>query len=132
MNTQILNDVNMKRSRRSILVADDDPGIVDALQMILEYEGYDVMTTLDGKMIYSLNKNYPDLMLLDIWMSGVDGRNICKYVKKSIDTKNIPVIMISASRDVAQSARDAGADDFLAKPFQVEDLLIILRKHLPS
>ena len=65
----------------------------------------------------------PDLLLLDIWMSGEDGRDICKKLKQSELTKNIPVIMVSASKDIKESALAAGADDFLAKPFEMNELL---------
>lgn len=109
------------RSKR-VLVADDDPAIVDSMQMMLEMEGFEVNTIVDGEMIYKM-ENYPDVMLLDIWMSGQDGREICKYLKNDPKTSHIPVIMISASRDVKESAKKAGADDFIAKPFEMEELV---------
>jgi CheY-like chemotaxis protein len=56
-------------------------------------------------------------------MSGTDGRDVCKKLKQNDLTKNIPVIMVSASRDIERSAINAGADDFLAKPFEMNDLL---------
>ena len=108
---------------KKILVADDDPAILDAIKMILELEGYVVDTTIDGKTIYKMEKDYPDVLLLDIWMSGQDGRTICRYLKKNLLTKHIPIILISASRDIRQSAKEAGADDFLAKPFEMNELL---------
>jgi CheY-like chemotaxis protein len=108
---------------KKILVADDDPAILDALQMMLELEGYEVETSIDGETIYKMEKNFPDLLLLDIWMSGQDGRDICKYLKKDPITKDIPIILVSASRDIMQSAKDAGADDFIAKPFEMDTLL---------
>jgi CheY-like chemotaxis protein len=108
---------------KKILVADDDPAILDALKMMLELEGYEVDTTVDGETIYKMEKEYPDLLLLDIWMSGQDGREICKYLKNNPYTNKISVILISASRDIKQSAIDAGADDFIAKPFQMKELL---------
>ena len=108
---------------KKILVADDDPAILEAVQMILELEGYVVETSTDGETIYKMKKNYPDLLLLDIWMSGQDGRELCKFVKKDPQTKHIPVILISASRDIRQSAKEAGADDFIPKPFEMDHLL---------
>jgi DNA-binding response OmpR family regulator len=105
------------------MIADDDPGIVDAIEMLLEFEGYDVTSTVNGSTVLDMKDELPDLLLLDIWMSGEDGRDICKKLKQVNSTKNIPVIMISASRDIKQSAMDAGADDFLAKPFEMNDLL---------
>jgi len=113
----------MSLKQKKIMIADDDPGIVDAIEMLLEFEGYDVSSTVDGSTVLDMKHELPDLLLLDIWMSGEDGRDICKKLKQEPLTKNIPVIMISASRDIKESAMDAGADDFLAKPFEMNDLL---------
>ena len=62
-------------------------------------------------------------------MSGQDGRDICKLLKKDKNTKDIAVIMVSAGKDIAKSARDAGAQDFVAKPFEVIDLLEKVEKY---
>jgi DNA-binding response OmpR family regulator len=113
----------MNQKYKKIMIADDDPGIIDAVEMILEFEGYEVTSTIDGTTLLDLKNDLPDLLLLDIWMSGEDGRDICKKLKQGTITKNIPVIMISASRDIRDSAMAAGADDFLAKPFEMDELL---------
>jgi DNA-binding response OmpR family regulator len=63
-------------------------------------------------------------------MSGFDGRDICRELKQRKNTRGIPIIMISASRDIERSAYEAGADDFLAKPFEIDDLLGKIRKLL--
>lgn len=105
------------------MIADDDPGIVDAVGMMLEFEGYEVTSTMDGSTVVDMMNDHPDLLLLDIWMSGEDGRDICKKLKHTMETKNIPVIMISASRDIQTSAIESGADDFLAKPFDMAELV---------
>lgn len=115
---------------KKILIADDDPAICDSVKMLLELEGYEVDTTVNGETIYKMEKDFPDLLLLDIWMSGQDGRDICKYLKKESHTKDIPIIMISASRDVRKSAAESGANDFLAKPFEQEDLLEKITKYI--
>lgn len=113
----------MSAITKKIMIADDDPGIVDAIEMLLEFEGYQVSSTVDGSTVLDMKTELPDLLLLDIWMSGEDGRDICKKLKQIEATKNIPVIMVSASKDVKESAFAAGADDFLAKPFEMNDLL---------
>jgi DNA-binding response OmpR family regulator len=105
-----------------ILVADDDRAIVDAICMYLEFEGYAVESTFDGSDVLSLAETLPDLIILDIWMSGVDGMEICRQLKKEKRVSHIPVLMISASRDLQRSAQQAGADGFLAKPFDMEEL----------
>lgn len=105
------------------MIADDDPGIVDAVEMMLDFYGYHVSSTYNGTDVLALKGDYPDLFLLDIWMSGCDGRDICRELKSNHETQNIPVLMISASKDIQQSALDAGADGFIAKPFDIDDLL---------
>jgi DNA-binding response OmpR family regulator len=117
-------------NKGKIMVADDDPAIVDALQILLEDEGYDVTTTVNGDKISRMNGSRPDLLLLDIWMSGVNGGDICKQLKCTDDTKDIPVIMISANRDTEMIAKQSGADDFLLKPFDVDELLEKVQKYL--
>lgn len=113
-----------------IMVAEDDDGITDAIKIMLEMNGYQVKTTVDGQTVRDMKEELPDLLLLDIWMSGMDGRQICSYLKGKEDTKHIPIIIISAGRDVGKSAREAGADDFLAKPFDMDDLLRAVAKQL--
>ena len=108
---------------KQVLIADDDPGIVDAIEMMLDFYGYDVKSTYNGADVLLLKDNFPDILLLDIWMSGCDGRDICKELKSRNETRDIPVLMISASREVRQSALDAGANDFLAKPFDMDELI---------
>jgi CheY-like chemotaxis protein len=120
----------MKSTKPKILVADDDPAIVEATTLILEEFGYHVDSTVNGSTIYKMKKDFPDLLLLDIWMSGQDGRDICKYLKSNEGTKNIPIIMISASRDIAKSALDAGANDFIPKPFDLATLIEKIEKYL--
>jgi DNA-binding response OmpR family regulator len=125
----LLPDAQVKNTKK-IMIADDDPGIVDAVEIILDFEGYQVSSTVNGATVLDMKTEFPDLLLLDIWMSGFDGRDICRKLKNDDTTKSIPIIMISASRDIERSAYDAGADDFLAKPFEIDDLLGKIRKHL--
>lgn len=108
---------------KKIMIVDDDEGILDALSMMLEYKGYEVSTCKNGNTILTMEQDFPDLLLLDIWMSGIDGRNVCRQLKEKLQTKKIPIIMISASKDIERSAIDSGADDFLAKPFEMNELI---------
>lgn len=107
---------------KTIFIVDDDPAILESLKMLLELEGYRTEVAQSSKKLYALSGNYPDLILLDIWLSGEDGRDVSKYLKSHAPTKHIPIILFSASRDLEKSARAALADDFLAKPFDVEEL----------
>jgi len=116
--------------KKTIMIADDDPGIVDVLTLMLEDAGYEVETTDDGQTVKDIKEHLPDLILLDIWMAGYDGRDICKYLKSQELTKHIPLIIISANKDAEGIAKDAGADDFIAKPFEMEDFLAMVEKYV--
>lgn len=116
-----------------ILVVDDDEGIVEVVQIVLESEGYEVDTCMNGEGLQHLTAdNLPDLILLDVLLAGDDGRDICRSLKKNELTKNIPVIMLSAHSDASKVADVGGADDFLEKPFDVDVLIDIVAKHLTS
>jgi CheY-like chemotaxis protein len=122
----------MKKSnmnKKKILVADDDPAILEVITLILEDEGYAVTTSANGETVEKVQGELPDLILLDIWMSGMDGRDICKRLKAKPKTKHIPIVMISANKDAKAIALDAGANDFLAKPFEMTKLLAIVAKY---
>lgn len=116
--------------KKKILVADDDHGIVDAMQILLEDEGYDVITTMDGTTIQEKFDQKPDLVFLDIWMSGINGSTICQKLKANEHTKHIPVIMFSANRDTEEIAMECGANGFLLKPFEIMELVGIVKKFL--
>lgn len=125
----------MDGAGKKILVVDDDPDILDALQFTLEDAGYIVTTTEKGEYAENLrdgNGGLPDLILLDVLLSGKDGRTICQKLKSQSETRHIPVIMMSAHPGARESVKDVGADDFLAKPFEVEHLLAKISKHLSS
>ncbi len=117
---------------KKILVADDDAAIVDAIKMMLEVADYQVEVTLDGNVIPKVESIKPNLLLLDIWMNGVDGRDICRKIKQDRTIKDTPVVLISASRDLATSAKNACADDFLEKPFNMDTLIAKIEQHLQS
>lgn len=110
-------------TQKKVMIADDDPGILDAVEAMLEFGGYQVSSTPNGATLLDIKENFPDLLLLDIWMPGTDGRDVCKYLKAQERTKNMPIIMISASTELEKSAKEAGADDFLEKPFDMDELL---------
>ncbi len=107
-----------------ILVADDVPDIVDAVQMVLETDGYVVTTICDGtRVIPLMHEQAPDLLLLDIWMSGSDGREICQQIKQQEALCHIPVLLMSAHREAPDMAEQAGADGYILKPFTMNTLL---------
>ena len=115
-----------------ILAVDDDKDILEVLQYILEDSGYEVETLSDGHYLFdTIKANTPDLILLDIMLGNLDGRQLCKDVKTTQDTHSIPVILVSASHNVVCSKQQAGSPDaFVAKPFDINVLLDTIKVHL--
>lgn len=114
----------MSEQQQTVLVVDDDPDIVVVLQAMLEDAGYEVATSEDGRAIEHIDEHkLPQLIILDMFLSGKDGREFARYLKQRETTRSIPLLMISAHPTAAQEAHLAGADDFIAKPFEVDELL---------
>ena len=110
---------------RRILVVDDNEDILEILKLILEGYDYEVTTLADGHLLANRLKDYrPDLILLDIMLGDIDGRELCKMLKSNSETHDIPIIMISASHGLSERFKPCDApDDFLAKPFDISELL---------
>lgn len=121
----------MQSKHKKILVVDDEPDILEFLETILQEEGYTVVTTDKGECLEKLHDgSLPDLILLDVLLSGNDGREIVKHLKRQEETKHIPVIMFSAHPSAEQTAVKAGAEDFVAKPFDINFLLRKIEQYL--
>ena len=107
-----------------ILVVDDDPDIGSMLKMMLEYKGYTVtLLSNAGKTEQQLSKQLADLVILDMLIAGTNGTDVCRSIRSNPLTTNIPVLMISALPDARKTCIDAGANDFISKPFEMQDLL---------
>ena len=115
---------------KRILVIDDDLDILDAIKLMLEFAGFVVdTTTRNGEYLSKkLSHQPPDAILLDVLLSGKDGREIAKELKGNTKTARIPIIMMSAHPNVRQSTIDAGADEFIPKPFEMDDLINTIHK----
>jgi len=114
-----------------ILVVDDDTDILSVMEILLKMKGFEVEVTARGENTFSKIESFkPDLILLDVLISGHDGRTICRKLKSSKETMHIPVIMFSAHPGAAASISEYGADDFIAKPFDVANLLQKVRYQL--
>lgn len=116
--------IKNKSGVKKILIIDDDEGVLGALTAILEMEGYQVETATNSHLLDSqANKNVPNLILLDFLVSGENGKDILKKIKTYKGWSSIPIIMLSAYPNVEKELLDVGADEFIAKPFDMEDLL---------
>lgn len=111
-------------TNKKILICDDDEGILDMLEMVFEDTSYEVIPEKNSLNIKNIVENQlPDLILLDLWMPLLSGDQVLKTIRKNPATKDLPVIIISASREGRQIATDAGASGFIAKPFDFDELM---------
>ncbi len=106
-----------------ILVVDDDQSILDAMEITLNLEGYDVESTTKGEETFSKIESFkPDLIFMDVCLSGMDGREIFKKIKEQDETRHIPVIIFSANKSMKDVFKESGANDFIGKPFNMDEL----------
>jgi DNA-binding response OmpR family regulator len=116
-----------------ILIIDDEKDIVDTLTFMLRARDFDVCSALDGQEGFEKAKiERPNLILFDVMMSGVDGYGVCLRLKSDKDTKNIPIVIITAraERESVIKCHNLGVSDFIVKPFNITTLLGKLGKVL--
>lgn len=119
--------------KKTILVVDDDRDILDAMELLLEDAGYYVVKSEKGEAAEALAKNghtLPQLLILDMFLSGKDGRTIAQFLKSQDKTKALPILMMSAHPNAADSVKQTGADAFLPKPFDIDELLDMIRTYV--
>lgn len=117
----------------NIVIVDDQPNNLRVLSGILQQAGYKVRPALDGAVaLKSINSSPPDLVLLDIRMPDMDGYEVCRQLKLNENTRDIPIIFISALQDMEDklAAFQAGGVDYVSKPFQMEEVLARVQAHL--
>ena len=123
----------MEQQGPMILIVDDTPMDLQVLAMILGKDGYQIAAAMNGKQALDIiGKISPDLILLDIMMPGVDGFEICKTLKASPDKRDIPIIFLTVKDEMADilSGYEAGAVDYVIKPFNSAELLARVRTHV--
>ena len=116
----------MMTAKKKIIIVDDDRETREMLKMALELEGYEVSQAANGlRLISTLHVDRPDLILLDVMMSWIDGFELCRAVKKNDEFNGIPVIFISAKKTASdiRTGLAAGASDYFSKPIDMERLL---------
>lgn len=107
---------------KRLIIVDDDPGIQDAISLVFQAPNYEVMIFDSADPILSGNYEIPDLFILDKQLSGVDGLELCRHLKALVRTKDVPVILVSASPNVLNLSKECGAEAAIEKPFRSKDL----------
>lgn len=118
---------------KKILVVDDEPDILKVVTYRLKKSGYEVLEAVDGqKALGLIEKEMPDLILLDLRLPVIDGYEVCERVKADERFKNIPVIILTASvtSDMQEKIKQIKADDYAVKPFDSEVLLAKVRRFI--
>jgi DNA-binding response OmpR family regulator len=109
---------------KKVLIVDDNSDILWVVETILKRYGFDVLSTLKGEEVMAKTKKYnPQLILLDVFLSGIDGIEVCNTLKSTPETKDIPIIMFSAHTNSQDLMKFCKADDFVAKPFDSNELV---------
>lgn len=118
---------------KKVLVVDDNKDIVWVVETILKRYGFDVISTMRGEEVISKAKKFnPQIILLDVFLSGIDGIEICNSLKTLPETRDIPIIMFSAHTNRQDVMKFCGADDFLSKPFDANELVKKINKQIEA
>jgi two-component system response regulator VicR len=116
-----------------ILVVDDDFDILTLVKMSLSLNGFSVQATPRWEDVdHTIHEFWPDLILLDVSLAGADGREICRKIKSTEETKHIPVILFSANAEMAKSVQNCNAQAFIAKPYELSNLLSTIKTAIES
>lgn len=119
--------MNKEDNKKRILIVEDEEKIARFLELELNYEGYDVSIAYDGRKGFELGKqDNIDLIVLDVMLPGLSGIEVCRRIRH---TSDVPIIMLTAKDDISDKIMglDIGADDYMTKPFAVEELLARIR-----
>lgn len=118
---------------KKILIVDDEPNVIRLLSARLSIHNYDIITASDGiSAMEKIHQEKPDLVLLDIRMPVGDGATVFEHAKTAEETRSIPIIFMTAnpSEDLRENVIGMGAKDFIAKPFNADELLVKVKKAL--
>jgi len=113
-----------------ILVVEDDPQVARLIALVLQRNGYESDVVADGQSALDRAlQRKPAMIFADLTIKGMGGEQLCSTLKSNPETRNIPYVVVSGDRDIAEKARVCGADDFMGKPFEFDDLIKLVNKY---
>lgn len=113
-----------------ILIVEDDPQVARLIALVLQRNGHQSHTVADGGTALEKAKELrPDIIFADLTINGIGGEQLCSMIKSAPETRDIPYIVLSGDRDIAEKARVCGANDYMGKPFEFEDLIGLVNKY---
>jgi len=113
-----------------ILVVEDDPQVSRLISLVLQRNGYESHVVADGHSALAAARELcPVMIFADLTIKGMAGDALCSTLKSLPETKEIPYVVVSGDRDIAEKARICGADDYMGKPFEFEDLIRLVKKY---
>jgi CheY-like chemotaxis protein len=113
-----------------ILVVEDDPHVARLISLVLERNGQKAEVVSDGaSALARARANRPSMIFADLTIKGMGGDQLCMTLKSAPETRDIPYVVVSGDRDIAEKARLCGADDYMGKPFEFDDLVRLVKKY---
>ena len=113
-----------------ILIVEDDPQVARLIALVLQRHGYESSVVADGQSaLERALAEKPDMIFADLTIKGMGGEVLCSTLKSRPETKSIPYVVVSGDRDIAEKARVCGADDFMGKPFEFDDLIRLVKQY---
>jgi two-component system response regulator MtrA len=113
-----------------ILVVEDDPQVARLISLVLQRNGHESDIVADGgTALEKARTNSPDIIFADLTIKGMGGEQLCSVLKSAPETRGIPYVVVSGDRDIAEKARLCGADDYMGKPFEFDDLIRLVNKY---
>jgi two-component system response regulator VicR len=113
---------------KTVLIIEDDLDILDLIKMILQDEGYQVICATDQIPLQELKAIDPALILLDNRLTCGSGEDFCKTIKTDASTRHFTVVLCSANTELIKMAQESSADGYLAKPFDLEELIALVKR----
>ncbi len=121
--------------KKTILIADDEPDIVETIKFLVESEGFNCITAFDGEEALNLAKEHkPHLIILDVMMPKINGYKVCRLLKFDAKYKDIPILMVTArtQKEDRLIGQETGADEYITKPFDIESIIEKINAYLPG